>query len=725
MVKSTSPRYFTELVVDEYAALKAAAAAMPRDTVSINGQSLTVAEVVAVALYGTSSQVADDVTIHHKVQQSVDFLERELALGHTVYGVTTGFGGNADTRTGETEVLQDGLVKMLNAGILLPSDKGKFADNEEETCKGLLRSHALPRAIVKATMLIRSNSLLRGHSGVRMNVINTVMSLLDKDIVPVVPLRGSISASGDLGPLSYIAGAIQGNPDVHMSIGRTGSDHGGAPETIVAAAEALHMAGLTPQRLQAKEGLGIVNGTSVSAAAAAIVIHRAKQLGLLSQVLTAMGTEALRGTVHNYEPFISDIRPHHGQREAAANITRFLQGSRLATQSDPEDHGLAQDRYALRTAPQWIGPQLEDLLLAQQQIEIELNSTTDNPLIDVEGGRIHHGGNFQAMSLTSAMEKTTLALQNFGRLLFSQCTELINNKFNNGLPPNLCVDEPSLSYTFKGVDITMAAYMSELASLSHPISPHVVNAEMGNQSLNSLALIAARRAIECVEVLSLMSAAYIYTLCQAVDLRCLHLEFVKVAESTTHDIVRAIFGPAARMPEAIEELQRRVWACLLENWGKLSHLDLKERCQETSRKSLGHVIEVLKSLQIPATLVEVDDYQTRITATLGQVYDECRQRFFLVQETASYLGSGSKRIYTYVRDHIGVPLHRGFSDQAQSAAVSDAYANSHINGHANGYTNGANGHGHQDLSGGVGLMASQIYLSVCNGKLLAHVLESS
>ncbi|KAL7920263.1 L-Aspartase-like protein [Trichoderma austrokoningii] len=729
---------FMNLIIREHVALKALLSS--HDRVCIDGESLTVAQVVAVALHGKAPYISTDATVHSKVQQSVDFLEQELAQGETVYGVTTGFGGSADTRTKETEALQDGLIRFLNAGILLPSDMGHVA-HQDIVDQGILRSHALPRAIIKATMLIRSNSLLRGHSGVRMNVIGTVMSLLEKDIIPVIPLRGSISASGDLGPLSYIAGAVQGSADIYMLVG-TAASYGSLAGTVITAREALQVSGLEPQRLQAKEGLGIVNGTSASAAAAALVIYRAKELAVLSQFLTAMGTEALSGTANNYEPFISAIRPHRGQEEAAANITMFLQGSRLASHSHPQGRGLAQDRYALRTAPQWIGPQLEDLFLAQQQIEIELNSTTDNPLIDVEGGRIHHGGNFQAMSLTSAMEKTILAAQNLGRLLFAQCTELISNKFNNGLPPNLCIDEPSLSYTFKGIDITMAAYMSELASLAHPISSHVVNAEMGNQSLNSLALIAARRAMECIDILSLMSASYIYALCQSVDLRCLHLEFIKVAEPASKDVVRSIFDSVITSPETIASLERCAWDSILDSWSKLSHLDLDQRCLETSRRTVGDIVEFLSSKNLSVTLKQLSDYQIRVATVLSRLYCQRRERFIQFQETPNYLGSGTRRIYTYVRNHIGVTLHRGFSEpcQLQASSEPDNYHKSKHHKYTDGptdmpsgITNGAaiqisehnkdNTDNLRKDSDSIGSIVGRIYMSICNGKLPTHMLE--
>jgi phenylalanine ammonia-lyase len=239
-----------------------------------------------------------------------------------------------------------------------------------------------------------------------------------------------------------------------------------------------------------------------------------------------MCTEALHGSVDSYHPFISSARPHPGQVEAAQNIHRLLEDSRLVEATDTRKAGLYQDRYTLRTASQWIGPQLEDLSLAQDQLAVELNSSTDNLLIDADGCLIHHGGNFQAASVTSAMEKTRLSLQMLGKFMFAQSSELINPTLNKSLTPNLCFDDPSLSFTFKGVDINMAAYMSELAFLANPVSSHVQSAEMHNQAVNSLALISARYTLDAVEVISLMAATYLYCVCQALDLRSLHIEYL-------------------------------------------------------------------------------------------------------------------------------------------------------------------------------------------------------
>ncbi len=650
--------------------------------------------------YGVDPAVDKSPEIAKNVQQSIDFLEEELENGRIMYGVNTGFGGSADTRSNEADKLQIALQQHLNVGILLPSDKDislrKVNNNG-------LRSHALPVPIVKAMMLIRCNSLLRAHSGVRMSILQTILKLLRKGLTPIVPLRGSISASGDLSTLSYIPGFLEGNPDIHVR------GHDGVNQFCIPANEALKLAGVEPVRLRAKEGLGLTNGTSASCAAASIAIHQADQIAMLTQMVTAMATEALLGTTNNYHPFISKVRPHPGQAEAAANIRSLLRGSSLATDKDPQITGLAQDRYALRTAPQWIGPQLEDLELARRQIEVELNSTTDNPLIDAANGVIHHGGNFQAVSLTSAMEKTMTAIQMMGRLMSAQCAELIDNKLNNGLPPNLSADDPGLSFTFKGFDVNMTAYMSELAYLAHPVSSHVLSSEMNNQSINSLALLASRYTLEAIEVVSLMAATYLYALCQALDLRCLHLEFVKSAQPKVLTLLDELFQTSIPNDD-MEIFKASSWKCLIEHWTALSNLDLYHRSQTTVKRSLGNLIQHLV-LNLGATsqlselgfLSVLADYQKRASDILCHTYSNTREDFFRQQTTSAYLSSGSNAIYRFVRSDLGIPMHRGLVDHPTILVT-------HGTAGVNKKTLGSN--------------ASEIYMSLRDGRLYKVLIEA-
>ncbi|KAA8650300.1 aromatic amino acid ammonia-lyase [Aspergillus tanneri] len=292
-------------------------------------------------------------------------------------GVNTGCGGNGDARTRYLEDLQHSFFQHHQCGILPELNKN-----------GHFHAQSLEKDIIKATVLIRCNSLLRGHSAVRLEIPQYLIKLLNENILPLIPKRGSISASGDLAPLSYVGGLLEGSPEIYVWV----DDGDRAKCRVKSAKDALEQIGLAPLRMRAKEGLSIVNGTSVSTAAAVLVIHDSHNLALLSQLLTAMGTEALLGTVDNFDSFISRCRPHPGQAEVAENIWSFLQGSKLSYRRDSKTVGLVQDRYAVRTAPQWIGPHIEDLLLAERQVNVELNSSTDNPLIDEAQSRIHYGG---------------------------------------------------------------------------------------------------------------------------------------------------------------------------------------------------------------------------------------------------------------------------------------------------------------------------------------------
>ncbi|KAF5981209.1 hypothetical protein FBULB1_4878 [Fusarium bulbicola] len=371
----------------------------------LDGSELDVASVIAVA--------------------NVVLLEEYLAKGYFVYGVNTGFGGSADTRTKDLPALQSALLQLTQAGILTDEDANGCALN------------TMPVPWVRAAMLIRCNTLLRGHSGVRPELVEALLLLLRKGMTPIVPLRGSISASGDLIPLSYIAGMLEGNPDIRV---RTTTSF------ALSADKTLELAGLEPITLGPKEGLGLVNGTAPSAATGCLAVHEANKILLLAQGLVAMSCEALLGNAESYHPFISSVCPHPGQVQCSATMLHFLGGSSLVQRTEEEDKfkpGLAQDRYALRGAPQWLGPQVEDVCAVLSQITVELNSTSDNPIIDVNCGEVYSGANFISSSVANGMEKTRLALQMVGKLLFSLSSELINPTTNRGLPPNLVADDPS------------------------------------------------------------------------------------------------------------------------------------------------------------------------------------------------------------------------------------------------------------------------------------------
>ena len=541
---------FTDLVLSQWRDPWSSA----KETLAVDGGSLTIADVVAVSR--DLAQVELTPESIEAIEACSKIIPEKMAKGDVIYGVNTGFGGSADTRSDDVERVQETLISHLTCGIIADGKQKRVVNSEQEpvpndnghsngealVSNGDLKRHqqqrtpvtnslplndplaatCMPESWARASMLIRVNSLAGGASGIRVEITESLKKLLNEDVVPRIPVRGSISASGDLSALAWIGALMQGKPSATAFAGPRDVD---GARRVTRADVALSAAGIAPISLHAKEGLAIVNGTAVSAGVAALAAHECLNLAALAQVLTAMSVEALRGSDESFEPFIGRVRPHAGQVESARNIKAFLAGSRLLNHHDSKKVAtLRQDRYSLRTASQWIGPVLEDFCLAHHQLTVELNSVTDNPLVDAATGRVIHGGNFQARAVTSAVEKLRQGLQTIGRMLFTQCTEMINPVTSWGLPPNLCSDDANHSFLFKGLDVVVAGLTSELGFLANPVGSHVQTAEMGNQSLNSLALVSARYTLEAVDVLSQVAAAHLLALCQALDLRAIEME---------------------------------------------------------------------------------------------------------------------------------------------------------------------------------------------------------
>lgn len=632
--------------------------------VKVDGRTLSVAAVTAAARYHASVELDDCPTARARLAKSRKVITDKVESGTSVYGLSTGFGGSADTRTDQPLLLGHALLQHQHMGVLPSSSQAldvlPLLDPNSST--------TMPESWVRGAMLIRMNSLIRGHSGVRWELIEKINEVLSANVTPVVPLRGSISASGDLSPLSYIAGTLVANPAIRVYHGPAAY---GARQTSPSS-DALTQYNIEPLPLASKEHLGILNGTAFSASVASLALNDAVHLSLLAQVCTAMGTEALAGTRGSYDPFIhATARPHPGQIEAAHNIFTLLEESKLARLHETEvnihddQYSLRQDRYPLRTAPQFLGPQIEDILSALVAITQECNSTTDNPLVDGETGEVHHGGNFQAMAVTNAMEKTRLALHHIGKLLFAQSTELVNPTMNNGLPPSLAATDPSLNYHAKGIDIATAAYVAELGYLATPVSTHIQSAEMHNQAVNSLALISARATLNSLEVLSILMASYIYILCQALDLRALQSEFVSGLENIINDELVSIFGSFLSASQE-DTLSKKLLTIMKSSLEKTTTMDGVDQMLATAASTTTAFVDFFGSSEftdaslLGSVVALISHFRSQVASRAANLLDQLRRDFLSGERglapASSYMGK-TRLLYEFVRVTLGVRMH--------------------------------------------------------------------
>ncbi len=466
-------------------------------TVVIRGEGLAIGDLARVARQGARVALARDAAVRRRLAASRDHVLATLAAGKGVYGVTTGVGSNAGQAIplADTRAMQENLVWFLKAGT----------------------GPRLPASEVRAGMLLRANSLMRGVSGIRPEILRRIALFLNAGATPVMHEMGSIGASGDLVPLAYLAGSVTGL-DRRFLVeyrGRT-----------LASTAVLARLGLAPMHLEAKEGLALVNGTSVMTGIAALATGRARTLVDLSLAAHALFIQALNGSVIPFDPFVHRQKPHPGQVAAAAAMRRLLAGSRMTHEGmkghfPQPKHALVQDRYSLRCLPQYLAPVLEGLDAIERTVSVEMNAATDNPLVDAAGGRILNSGNFLAESVAVAMDQLRFHLGLVAKHLDTQIAILVSPEFSEGLPPSLVGNSARrVNMGLKSLQIVGNSIMPLLTWYGHPISDrYPTHAEHFNQNINSQgwnAAILARRSVETME--RYLAVALVFAV-QAADLR--------------------------------------------------------------------------------------------------------------------------------------------------------------------------------------------------------------
>jgi histidine ammonia-lyase len=450
-------------------------------TVEVGG-TLTLDDVAAVA---DGDRVALPEGARRRMAHANATVRAAVDSGKTVYGVTTGFGALASVRI----------------------DPAQASDLQH----GILRSHAtavgrpLVRREARAMLLLRAHVLALGHSGVRPELVDRMVEMLNADVIPVVPEQGSLGASGDLAPLANLALPLIGAGEVL-------TEAGSEP-----AADAMRRAGLAPLELEAKEGLALVNGTQGMLAIGGLATHRLDALVRTADVVAAMTIEAALGTDTPFDERLQRLRPHPGQAASASNLRRLLDGSPILASHRDSEH-LVQDAYSLRCAPQVHGATRDALAFARGVLEIELNAVSDNPIVLPDDGAIVSGGNFHGQPVAVALDAVATATVGLASISERRLYRLLDPALSNGLPAFL-VPASGLNSGFMLVQYTAASLVSESKSLAHPASVDSIPSSAGQEDHVSMGMTAARHAREIVASAEVVVGLEALAAAQALDLR--------------------------------------------------------------------------------------------------------------------------------------------------------------------------------------------------------------
>lgn len=453
---------------------------MSRSSILLDGNSLTLEQLERIAAGG--AQVALAPTARERLVAARALVDRIAAGDAATYGINTGFGNLAEVRIAKEDLglLQRNLILSHAAGVGEPL--------------------SLPET--RALLALRVNVLAKGHSGIRPETVDTLLAMLAADVLPVVPSRGSVGASGDLAPLAHLALGVIGEGEVFYRGAR------------MPAREALAQAGIEPVVLGAKEGLALINGTQAICAVGGLAAAKAQRLLELADVAGAMTVEALRGSHRPFMEAIHRIRPQAGQVECAAHLRRLLAESEIVVSH--ANCSKVQDAYSLRCMPQVHGAARDGVRFATQALSVEINSATDNPLVFAEEERIVSGGNFHGQPVSQAMDFLAIAVTQLAAISERRVEQLVNPALS-GLPPFLTPNS-GLNSGFMIAHVTSAALVAECRVLSHPACVDSIPTSAGKEDHVSMGMGAALKARKVVDHVQSVLAIELLAAAQALEL---------------------------------------------------------------------------------------------------------------------------------------------------------------------------------------------------------------
>ncbi|AHM58108.1 histidine ammonia-lyase HutH (plasmid) [Peptoclostridium acidaminophilum DSM 3953] len=449
------------------------------NTIVINGQDLTLEQVVQVARQNYKVKLDDEAI--KRVKASRVIVDDIVKDNKIVYGITTGFG----------------IFSSVNIS----------AEDCKKLQRNLILSHAcgagnnLPADAVRAIMLLRANALSKGFSGIRLETLEALIEMLNKGVHPIIPEKGSLGASGDLCPLAHMALPI---------IGEGMAEFEGK---VMSGAEAMKLAGIPILELVEKEGLALINGTQVMTGVGALAVYDSIELIKISDIVSALTLEALRGITDAFDPRTHIIRPHKGQIETAENILKLVEGSTFVTR---QGELRVQDAYSLRCIPQVHGASKDALRYVEEKILIEINSVTDNPIV-LEDGDIISGGNFHGQPMALSFDFLGIAIAEIANISERRLERLINNQLND--LPAFLVKKGGLNSGFMITQYAAASLVSENKVLAHPASVDSIPSSANQEDHVSMGTIAARKSREILENTKRVLTTELMAACQAIDFR--------------------------------------------------------------------------------------------------------------------------------------------------------------------------------------------------------------